>query len=428
MAARKQGKKPAGKRALGNDPFERGAAVRTPESLSLQLAPNSSSTTSRTSTSRATSTPLTPALSPVGGEGRQPRPSATDDRSDGPSALSVAPPEEARSRRAAAALRERLVAMEQQVESATAAASARLRGLALQETAGEHARELAELAGRLLPLVASRLGGLAALRSIFAGAAPGALDAYGMDRDLPARAAPLLDFLYASWWRVETRQVEHVPATGPVIIVANHGGALFWDALVLRLALLREHPARRELRPLLDDRALGTPVFGRAAARLGAVAATPEHALELLGGGAVLAVFPEGSRNAGRPWPERYRVDRFGRGGFARIALRTGAAVVPCAIVGSEETSAPFARAGWLAERIGMPFLATTPSLPLAPLGILPLPSRWSLRFGAPIDTAALGRAAADDAGQVLALTERTRSALQQMLDEDVAARRAVYL
>ena len=318
--------------------------------------------------------------------------------------------------------------MEQQVESATAAASARLRGLALQETAGEHARELAELAGRLLPLVASRLGGLAALRSIFAGAAPGALDAYGMDRDLPARAAPLLDFLYASWWRVETRQVEHVPATGPVIVVANHGGALFWDALVLRLALLREHPARRELRPLLDDRALGTPVFGRAAARLGAVAATPEHALELLGGGAVLAVFPEGSRNAGRPWPERYRVDRFGRGGFARIALRTGAAVVPCAIVGSEETSAPFARAGWLAERIGMPFLATTPSLPLAPLGILPLPSRWSLRFGAPIDTAALGRAAADDAGQVLALTERTRSALQQMLDEDVAARRAVYL
>ena len=393
MAARKQRKKPAGKRALGNDPFERGAAVRTPESLSLQLAPTP--TASPTSTSAATPTSTS-----------TPTPTTT----------------------AAAALRDRIVAMEQRVESATSAASARLRGLALQEAAGEQARELAEMAGRLLPLVGSRLGSLATLRSLFASAAPDALDAYGMDRDLPARAAPLFDFLYASWWRVETRQLEHVPATGPVIIVANHGGALFWDALVLRLALLREHPARRELRPLLDDRALGTPVFGRAAVRLGAVAATPEHALELLGGGAAVAVFPEGSRNAGRPWPERYRVDRFGRGGFARIALRTGAPVVPCAIVGSEETSAPFARAGWLAERIGMPFLATTPSLPLAPLGILPLPSRWSLRFGEPIDTAALGRAAADDAGQVLALTEHTRFALQQMLDEDVAARRTVYL
>src|SRR6266568_5399082 len=384
MVARKQGKKPAGKRAprvakpaLGNDPFERGAAVRTPESLALHFVPT------------ATPTPISTA---------------------------------------AAALRDRLGALEQRVETATSAASARLRDLALQESAGEHARELAEMAGRLLPLARSRLGGLAALRSLFAGAAPGALDAYGMDRDLLARAAPVLDLLYTSWWRVETRQLENVPAAGPIIIVANHGGALFWDALVLRLALLREHPARRELRPLLDDRALGTPLFGRAAARFGAVAATPEHAIELLGGGTAIAVFPEGSRNAGRPWPERYRVDRFGRGGFARIALRTGAAVVPCAIVGSEETSAPFARAGWLAERIGMPFLATTPSLPLAPLGILPLPSRWSLRFGAPIDTAALGRAAADDAGQVLALTERTRSALQQMLDEDVAARRAVYL
>jgi 1-acyl-sn-glycerol-3-phosphate acyltransferase len=395
MAARKQRKKPAGKRALGNDPFERGAAVRTPESLSLQLAPTATATPTATSTS----TPATPTATST------PIPIST-----------------------AAALRDRLVAMEQRVESATSAASTRLRGLALQEAAGEHARELAEMAGRLLPLVGSRLGSLAALRSLFASAAPDALDAYGMDRDLPARAAPLFDFLYASWWRVETRQLEHVPASGPAIIVANHGGALFWDALVLRLALLREHPARRQLRPLLDDRALGTPVFGRAAVRLGAVAATPEHALKLLCGGAAVAVFPEGSRNAGRPWPERYRVDRFGRGGFARIALRTGAPVIPCAIVGSEETSAPFARAGWLAERIGMPFLATTPSLPLAPLGILPLPSRWSLRFGEPIDTAALGRAAADDAGPVLALTERTRSALQQMLDEDVAARRTVYL
>jgi 1-acyl-sn-glycerol-3-phosphate acyltransferase len=408
MAARKRGKKPPGKRAtravkpaLGNDPFERGAAVRTPESLALQFASTSRSTPTPTPTPTATA-----------------RPAATPAATFTSTATATA-----------AALRDRLGALEQRVESATSAASVRLRELARQEAAGDHARELAEMVGRLLPLARGALGNLAtALRSLFAGAAPGALDAYGMDRELLARAAPVLDFLYSSWWRVEARQLENVPSAGPVVVVANHGGALFWDALVLRLALLREHPARRDLRPLLDDRALGTPIFGRASARLGAVAATPEHALELLGGGTAIAVFPEGSRNAGRPWAERYQVDRFGRGGFARIALRTGAAIVPCAIVGSEETSAPFARPGWLAERIGIPFLTTAPSLPLAPLGIVPLPSRWSLRFGPPIDAAALGRAAAEDAAQVLALTERTRSALQQMLDEDVAARRSVYL
>jgi 1-acyl-sn-glycerol-3-phosphate acyltransferase len=241
------------------------------------------------------------------------------------------------------------------------------------------------------------------------------------------RAAPVLDFLYAAWWRVEVRQIENLPSTGPVVVVANHGGVLPWDALVLRLAGLREHPARRDVRPLLDDHALATPLFGRIATRLGAVRASAEHALALLADGGAIGVFPEGSRTGGRPWPERYRVERFGRGGFARVALRAGATIVPCAIVGSEETSAPFARPGWLAERLGMPFLASTPSLPVAPLGVVPLPSRWSIRLGAPI-AAEGGEAAASDQAQVLALTERTRSALQALLDEDVAARRSVYL
>jgi 1-acyl-sn-glycerol-3-phosphate acyltransferase len=142
----------------------------------------------------------------------------------------------------------------------------------------------------------------------------------------------------------------------------------------------------------------------------------------------VLAVFPEGSATHPRPWPERYRVERFGRGGFAKVALRAGAPIVPCAIVGSEEAAVPFARAGWIAELLRMPLLQSTRALPLGLLELLPLPSRWSIHFGEPVDTASMGAAGAEDPRTVNALTEQVRSTLQEMLDEDVAARRSVFL
>jgi 1-acyl-sn-glycerol-3-phosphate acyltransferase len=381
---RSKARRPAPKPVLGNDPFERGAAVRS---------------------------------APIAVPSPSPSPS--------PSPTSTAP---STATRAASVLRERLVALEQRVDSAAASATAaagRLGDLARQEASGEHARELLQLVAGLLPALRERLAGLASLRALLSG---GDLDAFGMDRELVARAAPVLDFLYTSWWRVEPREIDHVPATGPVVLVANHGGALAWDALVLQVALRRDHPAHRDLRPLLDDHALGMPVAGGITARLGAVPATPENALRLLGDGAAVAVFPEGSRSGTRPWPQRYRVERFGRGGFAKLAVRTGAVIVPCAIVGSEETSAPFARAGWLSDRLGLPFPLSAPALPFAPLGLLPLPSRWSIRFGEPLDTRAAGPGAAEDPARVLELTERTRASLQQMLDEDVAARRSVYL
>ncbi len=379
------------KSVLGNDPFERGAAVR-----SAAPVPVNSSMTEASSTAIPTAFPK-PALSAAGREGAAPQ----------------------------ATLPSRLDALESRVESAAAVAATRLRDLARQETSGQHAEDLLQAVASLLPALRERLGALASLRTLFG---KGDLDAFGMDRELIDRAMPVLEFLYTSWWRVDLRQIENVPARGPVMLVANHGGTLAWDALVLRLALLRDHPAHRELRPLLDEYALKIPLAGAVALRLGAVPATPQNALLLLGEGLALAAFPEGSRDARRPWPQRYRVERFGRGGFAKLALRTGAPIVPCAIVGSEETSAPFARVGWLADALGVPFLAAVPALPLGPLGAIPLPSRWSLRFGDPIDTRAAGPGAADDSAHVLELTERARASLQQMLDEDVAARRSVYL
>jgi 1-acyl-sn-glycerol-3-phosphate acyltransferase len=141
-----------------------------------------------------------------------------------------------------------------------------------------------------------------------------------------------------------------------------------------------------------------------------------------------VGVFPEGSAAARKSWRDRYTVARFGRGGFAKLALRAGAPIVPCAIVGSEEAAPGISRTGWLAEQLGVPILAQSAALRLGPAALLPLPSRWTLRFGEPIDLGGHGPEAADDAALVNTLTERTRAAVQAMLDEDVAARSSVYL
>jgi 1-acyl-sn-glycerol-3-phosphate acyltransferase len=321
---------------------------------------------------------------------------------------------------AAAAAVEALDAAVTRAEERVSGVASRLRDLAAAEASGQHARELAAIFRRLWPALRPRLETLELLRRLFDG--PGPLDPYGMDPELVARAGPALDLLVDGWWRTEVRGLERVPA-GAALIVANHGGRFHWDALVLGHLLRR---AGRELRPLLDEHAMRGRVGGRAAARLGAVEATPENALRLLESGRLAAVFPEGSRNDDRTWADRYRIRRFGRGGLARIAMQAGVPVVPCAIVGSEETAAPFARPGWIAEALDLPLLAGAPGVPLGPLASLPLPSRWSVRFGDPISPEPA--AAAEDEAAVIALTETVRATLQRMLDEDVASRPSVYL
>ncbi len=267
----------------------------------------------------------------------------------------------------------------------------------------------------------------ALVRGTFEGSA--ARDPFGLDPALAARAAPLLEFLYQSYWRVDCRDVEQVPSQGPVMVVSNQGGSPVWDALVLRTALFRDHPARRDLRALLDENACQERFLGPTGLRLGALAANPENALAVLEAGKAVAVFPEGSVAGGKPWAERYRLRRFGRGGFVKIALRAGAPIVPCAIVGNEEATLPAARPGWLAERLGVPDFMSLVSrrLPLGPLGLLPLPTHWTLRFGNPVETAALGSTAAENPEVVSQLADRVRSEIQRMLDEDLSRRSSIF-
>ncbi|MCP3100413.1 1-acyl-sn-glycerol-3-phosphate acyltransferase [Myxococcus sp. K15C18031901] len=244
------------------------------------------------------------------------------------------------------------------------------------------------------------------------------LDEYGKDPTLVRRLEPVLEFLYGQYWRVSTQCIDHVPR-GASILVANHSGALPYDGLVMSLALSRERPDLKESRWLVEDQVFHAPVLGTLFNRLGAVRACPENALRLLDEQRPLVVFPEGYQALSKPFVERYRLKRFGRGGFVKLALRTGAPIVPVAIVGSEETSPMLGRVP--ASFLGLPFV------PLTPLGPVPLPAKWSIRFGEPITMDGVAPEAADDLGEVQRLTERTREAIQGMLHALLKERRSVF-
>ena len=159
-------------------------------------------------------------------------------------------------------------------------------------------------------------------------------DEFGFDADLTDHVLlPLLRPLFSRWFRVETHGVENVPDTGGGLVVANHSGTVPLDAMMATVALHDDHPARRRLRLLGADLVFDLPVIGSLSRKLGSTLACNEDAERLLTGGELVGVFPEGFKGIGKPFRERYTLQRFGRGGFVTAALRTGAPIIPCAIV-----------------------------------------------------------------------------------------------
>ena len=253
------------------------------------------------------------------------------------------------------------------------------------------------------------------------------VDAFGFDRELTERVLlPMAKPWYRHYWRVEWLGLEHVPSVGPALLVANHGGTLPLDALVLKFGLLGEHPAHRHLRLLTGDLAFRLPVVGATARKMGNTLACDEDALRLLGGGELVGVFPEGYKGVGKGWRNRYRLQRFGRGGFVELALKAGVPIVPISIVGAEETYPMIADLRPVARLFGFPYFPVTPLFPwFGPLGAIPLPSRWSIRFGEPIHTEAYEPGAWEDAMLVFELADHVRDVIQQMLFDDLMRRNA---
>jgi 1-acyl-sn-glycerol-3-phosphate acyltransferase len=255
------------------------------------------------------------------------------------------------------------------------------------------------------------------------------VDDFGYDPKYDARLQPLMDVLYTRYFRAQAEGVENVPAGGRALLVANHSGSLPYDALMLKTAIRREHASRRPLRWLVENHVFYMPFVGSMLNRMGALRACQENAERLLRDGHLLAVFPEGRRGQGRLFRDRYKLQRFGRGGFIRLCLRTNTPIIPCAIVGPEEAMPLLFKIENFAKLAGVPYVPITPTFPLlGPLGLLPAPTRWYFEFGAPIPFDAYGPEAADDDMLVGRLSERVRATIQSMVDRMLAARRSVWL
>nr|WP_232315500.1 lysophospholipid acyltransferase family protein [Mycobacterium celatum] len=276
--------------------------------------------------------------------------------------------------------------------------------------------------------LAQRVGAVAAfLRQRITG--DYSVDEFGFDPHFnDAIVRPLLRFFFRSWFRVEVSGIENLPDTGAALVVANHAGVLPFDGLMASVAVHDEHPAHRDLRLLAADLVFDLPVIGETARKAGHTMACTTDAHRLLASGELTAVFPEGYKGLGKKFKDRYKLQRFGRGGFVSAALRTKAPIVPCSIVGSEEIYPMVADLKLLARLFGLPYFPITPLFPLAgPAGMVPLPSKWHIAFGEPISTADYDVADADDPMVTFELTDQVRETIQQTLYRLLAGRRNMF-
>ncbi|HET9221001.1 MAG TPA: lysophospholipid acyltransferase family protein [Roseiflexaceae bacterium] len=253
-------------------------------------------------------------------------------------------------------------------------------------------------------------------------------DPYGMDLELIEVIRPFLGFIYRRWWRVTAEGLEHVPGEGRALMVANHSGVLPWDGAMIGTAIFDEHSAPRVTRCLHLSWFSTLPVVAPALSALGQVQALPENAIRLLEDDQLVCVFPEGIKGVGKLFRDRYKLARFGRGGFVQMALRTGAPLIPVAVIGAEEIYPMLANAKPIARLIGFPYFPITPLFPwFGLLGVVPLPSKWTLVFHEPIETTQYGPQAADDPLLVSELSEQVRARIQATIDERVARRKSIF-
>ncbi|MBI1909068.1 MAG: acyltransferase family protein [Deltaproteobacteria bacterium] len=253
------------------------------------------------------------------------------------------------------------------------------------------------------------------------------VDDFGMDPLFCQKVRPLFDFLYNTYWRVSVSGLQHIPNEGRGLVVANHSGTLPYDGAMIRMSVENDHPSRRDVRFLVEDFVYHFPFLGTFMYRTGGVRACQENAERLLQNEQLVAVFPEGVKGIGKHFKHRYRLQRFGRGGFIKLALRTGSPIIPTAVIGAEEIHPIIYKSTLLAKPLGIPYLPITPTLPwLGLFGLIPFPSKWSIHFGGPILFEEYGPKDADDQLLVNKLSEMVREKIQAMIVEALKNRSSV--
>jgi len=238
----------------------------------------------------------------------------------------------------------------------------------------------------------------------------------------------LYDFMYRYWFRCEVEGIENVPATGGAMLVSNHSGALPPDAPMIAKAIKEEHPHPRPLNITVEHFFKGYPGFSMLVQKIGCVAAHPANVHRLLyDEGQLVLVFPEGRKGTEKLYKNRYRLRRFGRGGFVEAAMRARAPIVPVCVVGAEEAAPIFAHLTPLQKLTGLIYAPLTPTFPhFGLLGMLGyLPAKFRIRFLEPIEFDEEGLA--DDKSLVQTVAHDIRARIQENLFDMLEKRNSVW-
>ena len=240
----------------------------------------------------------------------------------------------------------------------------------------------------------------------------------------------LIEFFYRLWFRCEVEGIENVPEAGGALVVSNHAGALPPDAAMIAKAIREEHPRHRRLYMTVEHFFKGYPGFSMLVSKVGGVPAHPANVHRLLFDEQELVlVFPEGRKGTEKLYKDRYRLRRFGRGGFVEAAMRAHVPIVPVAVVGAEEAQPVFAQLPLLQRLTGLLYFPITPTFPhLGPLGMLAyLPAKFHIRFLPPVRTDDMGDEPWEDKALVQSVSQDIRSTIQEELFEMVGERRSVW-
>jgi len=253
-------------------------------------------------------------------------------------------------------------------------------------------------------------------------------DEWGMDPEFIDTIKPAFNFLYKNYFRVETSGLENVPSDGRGLLVANHSGQIPWDGSMIGFAILNDHPSGRLIRALYAIWFTKLPYISSVLVKLGQALANEENGIRLLEKDELVLVFPEGIKGISKLYKDRYKLARFGRGGFVRMALKTGSPIIPVSVVGAEETYITFRQARFISNLIGYPFFPISLRWPwLGPLGLIPLPTKWYIDFGTPILLNEYPDDAADDLMLISHLTNQVRNQIQGMIYERLSIRQSIF-
>lgn len=252
---------------------------------------------------------------------------------------------------------------------------------------------------------------------------PYGVDPFGFDPQYVKKVVGPAAWLYRKYFRCDAQGLENVPE-GRSLIIANHSGQLPFDGLMIGMSMFLDSEPPRFTRSMVERFVPATPFVSPLLARCGQILGTPENCRRLLGSGESILVFPEGVRGLNKTWSQRYRLQRFGQG-FMRLALETNTPIVPAVVIGAEEQAPTFYNAKSIGRMFGLPAFPITPTNPLFPgIGLLPLPTRYRIRFGEPM---AFEGNANDEDDVILEKVSHVKNQMQQMIDEGLREREHIF-